>query len=186
MACPAKQVLDPFLRIPQSDPSLIPSKMQLQTQILVGLCACVAFVQCQEQVTVGKVGTKTFILLEGTENVDWDTSESLCKAKGLQLAALENSRENDLVSAFVVKRAPITKLSAVHVCLGGSDKKSEGKWYWAGSNKHLTYTNWAENQPTESNYYNCMMMAPVGDNKKAKWQSNYCDNAQCRPLCQSV
>ncbi|CAG7784999.1 unnamed protein product, partial [Allacma fusca] len=150
MASPAKQVFDPFLRIPKSgffyfkrnvfspdpssylktrkfrnqvsfvgtsfsvtfqDPSRIPSKMQLQTQIIVGLCACVAFVQCQEQVTVGKVGTKTFILLEDSETVDWDTSESLCKAKGLELAALENPRENDLVSAFVVKRAPITKLS---------------------------------------------------------------------------
>ncbi|CAG7721446.1 unnamed protein product [Allacma fusca] len=68
--------------------------MQFQTRIFFGLCACVAFVQCQQQVTVGKVGGKTFILLEGSKNVDWDTSESMCKAKGLQFAALENSREN--------------------------------------------------------------------------------------------
>ncbi|CAG7828690.1 unnamed protein product, partial [Allacma fusca] len=70
----------------------------------------------------------------GKENVDWNTSESLCKAKGLQLASLENAKENDLVSAFVVKRAPVSPSDFVHVCLGGSDKKSEGKWYWVDSN----------------------------------------------------
>ncbi|CAG7787120.1 unnamed protein product, partial [Allacma fusca] len=116
---------------------------------------------------------------------DWDTSESMCKAKGLQFAALENSRENALVSDFVVKRAPVTNIS-VHVCLGGTDKKSEGQWHWVASNKPLTYTNWADREPQNNTDYNCMMMAPVGDNTKAKWQSNECDNAQCRPLCQSV
>ncbi|CAG7827148.1 unnamed protein product, partial [Allacma fusca] len=112
-----------------------------------------------------KVGRKTFFLLEGSENVDWNTSESMCKAKGLQLAALENSRENDLVSNFLVSRAPITTLSFVHACLGGSDKKSEGRWYWSGSNKPLTYTNWAESEPDKSSNYDCMMMVPVGNNK---------------------
>ncbi|CAG7725062.1 unnamed protein product, partial [Allacma fusca] len=74
----------------------------------------------------------------------------------------------------------------VHVCLGGTDKKSEGHWYWVATNKPVTYTNWADHETQNNTYYNCMMMTPVGDNTKAKWKSNYCDNAPCRPLCQSV
>ncbi|CAG7717267.1 unnamed protein product [Allacma fusca] len=155
--------------------------MQPQPRIFLGLCAFAAFVQCQQQVTVGKVGSKTFILLEGSKNVDWETSESMCKAKGLQFAALENSRENGLIVMF-----SSSFIRDVHVCLGGTDKKSEGHWYWVASNKPLAYTNWADHEPQNNTYYNCMMMAPVGDNTKAKWQSNECDNAQCRPLCQSV
>ncbi|CAG7785846.1 unnamed protein product, partial [Allacma fusca] len=43
--------------------------MPLRVSIFVGLCACVVFVQCEElQLTVGKVGRKTFFLLEGSEN----------------------------------------------------------------------------------------------------------------------
>jgi hypothetical protein len=72
--------------------------------------------------------------------LSWSDANADCLAKGLQLASVRSTAENELL---------LTAAAGNKVWIGGTDAASEGKWKWSSTGTPLSYTNWYSGEPND-------------------------------------
>ncbi len=99
------------------------------------------------------------------EGITWDEAVQLAQDLGGYLVSISDQQENDFVYRNFRMRAP-----EASIWLGLSDTRQEGEFEWR-SGEPLTYTNWDEDQPDDSEGgQDCTQMFFSG-----RWDDIQCD-----------
>lgn len=95
---------------------------------------CVVCLGCPSGWTV----TENKCFIANHTQMSWYAARLACERHGANLAVVEDTMENDIV----------TQLKTSHAWIGLTN--SSGTWAWADDAKSLTYSNWNTNEPNSS------------------------------------
>lgn len=84
-------------------------------------------------------GGHHYLIVDGVEDLSWDSARSACEAAGGHLAIVGDAEE----AAFVAKLC-----DGRYMFLGASDAAEEGRWLWVDGTP-LTFAHWMRGQPND-------------------------------------
>ncbi|GAB6022333.1 hypothetical protein CHUAL_006455 [Chamberlinius hualienensis] len=81
---------------------------------------------------------------------NWYRSYQFCRYHGLHLVSIESQEENQRLEDYIKTEG----LMAEHFWTSGTDQSEEGSFFWMGTGRPLTYTNWNAGEPNNFKYEN--------------------------------
>merc|ERR1712008_379205 len=97
-----------------------------------------------------KLGTKQYYLGIFFK-ANWYKAEQYCRFHGMHLASINSAEEQkdlqDHIQAY--------GMGHEHFWTSGTDQGEEGKFFWMGTGKPVTYQNWNAGEPNNFQYEDC-------------------------------
>ncbi|XP_001655474.2 perlucin-like protein [Aedes aegypti] len=87
---------------------------------------------------------------------NWHKAHEFCISLDMNMVSVESPKDHDELVQFVRKTDKFS--NATRFWLGASDLAEEGVYTWVSSSRLMTFTNWAENEPSSTEAENCVEM----------------------------
>jgi len=122
-----------------------------RSQLASGCTNCVDegsnLVNSRFSMPLTKLGTKQYYLGIFFKS-NWYKAEQYCRFHGMHLASINSAEEQkdlqDHIQAY--------GMGHEHFWTSGTDQGEEGKFFWMGTGKPITYTNWNAGEPNNFQY----------------------------------
>ncbi|XP_055690586.1 C-type lectin-like [Lutzomyia longipalpis] len=99
------------------------------------------------------------------EQLDWFDAKDDCNKNGLTFLSIKSAEDNAAIHEII-------KDQKEEVMIGGYRYGGEQTWRWDADKSNLTYTNWSNGEPKDSNEEGkvyCIFLKPTDGQWKSKW-----------------
>ncbi|XP_062544313.1 perlucin-like protein [Armigeres subalbatus] len=87
---------------------------------------------------------------------NWHKAHEFCTSLDMNMVSVESQQDHDDLVQFIKGTDKFS--DATRFWIGASDLAEEGVYTWISNAKLMTFTNWAEGEPTNNDSENCVEM----------------------------